>query len=122
MTRAPDDARITYIGHATLLIEIGGLRILTDPNFDARLAGVLRRVRAPGVALHALPPLDAILISGAGDIWIGFAIVLGVLVVLAIAAFLFAWRKLSVGAPTPKMAITEAKKIRKTVTSSEGGS
>ncbi len=66
--------------------------------------------------------LDAILISGAGDIWIGFAIVLGVLVVLAIAAFLFAWRKLSVGAPTPKMAITEAKKIRETVTSSEGGS
>ena len=66
--------------------------------------------------------LDAILISGAGDIWIGFAIVLGVLVVLAIAAFLFAWRKLSVGAPMPKMAITEAKKIRETVTSSEGGS
>src|SRR3954471_9564570 len=27
--------RITYIGHATLLLEIGGARILTDPNFDA---------------------------------------------------------------------------------------
>jgi L-ascorbate metabolism protein UlaG (beta-lactamase superfamily) len=65
VTRAPDDARITYIGHATLLIEIAGLRILTDPNFDARLAGVLRRVRAPGVALHELPPLDAVLITHA---------------------------------------------------------
>jgi hypothetical protein len=32
-----------------------------------------------------------------------------------IAAFLFAWRKLRVGAPTPDMAIDEAKKIRETV-------
>ena len=34
---------------------------------------------------------------------------------LTIAAFLFAWRKLKVGAPTPEMAIDEAKKIRETV-------
>jgi uncharacterized small protein (DUF1192 family) len=66
--------------------------------------------------------LDRILVTGAGDIWIGFAIVLGVLFVASIGAFLFAWRKLSVGAPTPKMAIDEAKKIRETVsTKSEGG-
>ena len=65
--------------------------------------------------------LDAIFVTGAGDLWIGFAITLGVLVVLAIGAFLFAWRKLRVGAPTPKMAIDEAKKIRETVsTRSEG--
>ena len=24
--------RVTYIGHATLLIELGGVRLLTDPN------------------------------------------------------------------------------------------
>jgi uncharacterized small protein (DUF1192 family) len=66
--------------------------------------------------------LDRILVTGAGDLWIGFAIVLGVLFVASIGAFLFAWRKLSVGAPTPKMAIDEAKKIRETVsTKSEGG-
>jgi uncharacterized small protein (DUF1192 family) len=66
--------------------------------------------------------LDRILVTGAGDIWIGFAIVLGVLFVASIGAFLFAWRKLSVGAPTPKMAIDEAKKIRETVsTKSESG-
>jgi uncharacterized small protein (DUF1192 family) len=61
--------------------------------------------------------LDAILVNGAGDIWIGFAIVLGVLLLATIGAFLFAWRKLKVGAPTPQMAIDEATKIRATVSS-----
>jgi L-ascorbate metabolism protein UlaG (beta-lactamase superfamily) len=56
-------ARITNIGHATLLIEIGGVRVLTDPNFDRRLAGILRRVAPPGIALDRLPPIDAVLIS-----------------------------------------------------------
>ncbi|HEY5428172.1 MAG TPA: phage holin family protein [Solirubrobacteraceae bacterium] len=59
--------------------------------------------------------LDAIFVNGAGDIWVGFAIVLLVLAVATIGAFLFAWRKLKVGAPTPTMAIDEAKKIRATV-------
>jgi hypothetical protein len=59
--------------------------------------------------------IDAILIDGTGDIWVGFAIVLGVLLVMTVSAFLFAWRKLKVGAPTPNMAIEEAKKIRATV-------
>jgi uncharacterized small protein (DUF1192 family) len=59
--------------------------------------------------------LDAILVSGAGDIWIGFAIVFGVLSLATVGAFLFAWRKLKVGAPAPTMALDEAKKIRETV-------
>jgi uncharacterized small protein (DUF1192 family) len=63
--------------------------------------------------------LDAILVDGAGDLWIGFAIVTGVLVVLALLSFLFAWRKLRVGSPKPQMAIDEARKIRGTVS---GGS
>ena len=66
--------------------------------------------------------LDAIIGNVAGDIWIGFAITTGVLAVLAIGAFLFAWRKLRVGAPKPTMALHEAKKSRETVaTKSEGG-
>jgi len=66
--------------------------------------------------------LDAVIVEGTGDIWIGFAIVFGGLALLAIAAFLFAWRKLSVGPPTPNMAMDEARKIRETVaTGSEGG-
>ena len=59
--------------------------------------------------------LDAVLVSGTGDIWIGFAIVFAGLLLASIAAFLFAWRKLRVGPPTPTMAIDEAKKIRDTV-------
>jgi uncharacterized membrane protein YgcG len=59
--------------------------------------------------------LDAIFVSGAGDIWLGFLIVMIVLLVLTVGVFLFAWRKLKVGAPTPKLAIEEAKKIRATV-------
>jgi L-ascorbate metabolism protein UlaG (beta-lactamase superfamily) len=57
--------RITYIGHATLLLELAGKRILTDPNFDSTLGRFLPRVSAPGIALGALPSLDAILLSHA---------------------------------------------------------
>jgi hypothetical protein len=66
--------------------------------------------------------LNAILIDGAGDLWIGFAIVFGVLALLTIIVFLFAWRKLRVGPPTPQMAIDEAKRIKETVatTTQEG--
>jgi uncharacterized small protein (DUF1192 family) len=59
--------------------------------------------------------LNDVFVSGTGNLWIGFVIVMGVLGVLAVGAFLFAWRKLTVGAPMPKMAIDEAKKIRETV-------
>jgi L-ascorbate metabolism protein UlaG (beta-lactamase superfamily) len=57
--------RITYIGHATLLIEIGGKKILTDPNFDSALGGFLARVSAPGIAIDKLPKLDMILLTHA---------------------------------------------------------
>ena len=70
------------------------------------------------VLLTAAWALDGLLVSGTGNVWLGFLIVLGVLLVLTVGAFLFAWRKLKVGAPTPKMAIDEAKKIRETVSTS----
>src|SRR5258708_16836552 len=57
--------QITYIGHATLLLEIAGMRILTDPNFEPSLGRFLPRVSAPGIALDALPKLDAILLTHA---------------------------------------------------------
>ena len=49
---------------------------------------------------------------------LGFLVVFIILLLLTAAAGLFAWRKLRVGAPTPDMAIDEAKKIRETVTTS----
>ena len=64
--------------------------------------------------------LDAIFVSGAGDIWLGFLIVMVALVLLTVGAFLFAWRKFKVGAPTPKLAIEEARKIRATVRPGDG--
>jgi uncharacterized small protein (DUF1192 family) len=57
--------------------------------------------------------------AATGSLWIGFVSVMGLLLVLTAFAFAFAWRKLKVGAPTPKMAISEAKKIRTTVSSGE---
>ena len=58
---------IAMIGHATLLIQAGGLRCLTDPVFSpcAGPAGRLgpRRVQAPGLALAQLPPIDLVLLS-----------------------------------------------------------
>ena len=57
--------RITYIGHATLLIEIGGQTFLTDPNFDPALGRFLPRVSPPGIPLHALPKIDAVFVTHA---------------------------------------------------------
>lgn len=56
---------ISFIGHATLLLDVGGTRVLTDPNFESRLGLVLPRVTAPGIALKALPKLDALLLTHA---------------------------------------------------------
>jgi N-acyl-phosphatidylethanolamine-hydrolysing phospholipase D len=62
--------KITYIGHATLLIEMGGATLLTDPNFDAALGAFaigsrLKRVAPPGIALADLPRLDGVLVTHA---------------------------------------------------------
>jgi L-ascorbate metabolism protein UlaG (beta-lactamase superfamily) len=57
--------QVTYIGHATLLIKIGSRTFLTDPNFDDALGKFLPRVSAPGIPLHDLPKLDAILLTHA---------------------------------------------------------
>jgi VIT1/CCC1 family predicted Fe2+/Mn2+ transporter len=53
--------------------------------------------------------------DAAGDLWLGFLVVSVVLVALTLFVFLFAYRKLKVGPPAPKMAIEEARKIQATV-------
>ncbi len=50
-----------------------------------------------------------------GSIWLGFLIVLILLLLMTAGAFLFARKKLQGGAPVPQMAIDEAKKIRASV-------
>lgn len=57
--------RITYIGHATLVIELADRIFLTDPNFDSTLGGFLPRVSAPGLSISSLPRVDAIIVTHA---------------------------------------------------------
>lgn len=55
---------VTFIGHSSFFLQIGGKNILVDPNF-ARWIFVLKRLRRPGLRLRDLPPIDAVLVSHA---------------------------------------------------------
>jgi L-ascorbate metabolism protein UlaG (beta-lactamase superfamily) len=59
--------RITWIGHASSLVEVDGVRILIDPVWDERAAPTEwagpKRFFPPPLALEDLPPVDVILIS-----------------------------------------------------------
>jgi N-acyl-phosphatidylethanolamine-hydrolysing phospholipase D len=61
------DATITWVGHSTLLIQLDGVNILTDPQWSDRASPVTfagpRRVTPPGLALEQLPRIDVVLIS-----------------------------------------------------------
>src|SRR5581483_12057333 len=55
---------VTFIGHSSFFIQIGGQNLLVDPNF-AKWIFVLKRLRRPGVRLRELPAIDAVLVSHA---------------------------------------------------------
>ena len=57
---SPD--RVTYIGHATTLIELDGVRLLTDPMLRGRMLGVIVR-DPPEPEAHLSERLDAVLVS-----------------------------------------------------------
>jgi len=54
---------ITFINHATVLIQLGDLSILTDPNYARTISFVFPRLQKPGVAFCDLPSIDCILVS-----------------------------------------------------------
>jgi L-ascorbate metabolism protein UlaG (beta-lactamase superfamily) len=59
--------RVALVGHASLLIQVAGVNILTDPVYAERaspfsFAGP-RRVNPPGIAFDDLPPIDAVLVT-----------------------------------------------------------
>ena len=59
--------RVTWVGHSTLLVQIDGLNLLTDPHWGQRaspfsFAGP-KRHQAPGIAFEKLPRIHAVVIS-----------------------------------------------------------
>ena len=65
--RTIDEIAITFVNHATFLIQVDGIAILTDPVWSERVSPVSwagpKRVRKPGVAFDDLPPIDLVLLS-----------------------------------------------------------
>jgi L-ascorbate metabolism protein UlaG (beta-lactamase superfamily) len=59
--------RISYIGHASLLIQTAGLNLLLDPVWSQRASPFRfvgpKRVNDPGIAFADLPPIDVVLVS-----------------------------------------------------------
>lgn len=58
---------VTWIGHATVLAQLGGINVLTDPIFSERASPVSftgpRRHQPPALALDELPRIDVVLVS-----------------------------------------------------------
>lgn len=65
--RPGNDLRITWLGHSAMVIESGGIRVLTDPVFAGRIGPFTfagpRRYHPTPVTIAQLPRLDAILVS-----------------------------------------------------------
>lgn len=61
------ECAVTFVGHATFLIQFAGLNVLTDPIWSERCSPVSwagpKRVRAPGLDFAALPRVDLVLLS-----------------------------------------------------------
>lgn len=61
------EVSVTFINHATLLLQIDGVNILTDPVYSKRTSPFSfvgpKRVKLPGVKFEDLPKIDAVLIS-----------------------------------------------------------
>ncbi len=61
------ELRISFVGHATLLIQTQGINIVTDPVWTEALTNLsyfsIKRVAKPGIAFENLPKIDLVLIS-----------------------------------------------------------
>ena len=66
-TVAPGQVAVTFINHASFLLQTDGVTWLTDPVFAERASPVAwagpRRVRPPGLAFDDLPAIDVVLVS-----------------------------------------------------------
>ena len=55
---------VTFIGHSSFFLQLGGQNIVIDPNF-ARWLFVLKRLRQPGLQVRDLPAIDLVLVTHA---------------------------------------------------------
>ncbi len=62
-----DALRVTFVNHATVLIQTGGMNLLTDPIWSERASPLPyagpRRYRPPGIRFDDLPKIDLVLLS-----------------------------------------------------------
>lgn len=59
-----EKATVTFIGHSTFLIQLGGLNIVTDPVWASRM-GFAPRLAPPGIPIQSMPPIDVVVLSHA---------------------------------------------------------
>jgi L-ascorbate metabolism protein UlaG (beta-lactamase superfamily) len=63
----PGEPTVTWVGHSTLLVQLDGVNLLTDPQWSERASPVgfagPKRLVAPGIAFEALPPIHVVVIS-----------------------------------------------------------
>jgi L-ascorbate metabolism protein UlaG (beta-lactamase superfamily) len=55
--------RLTWLGHASFLLRLGGMNLLIDPVFADRIGWFYPRNLAPGLTAEQLPPVDVLLVS-----------------------------------------------------------
>ncbi len=64
---AGQELRVTFIGHASFLLQCAGVNILIDPVYSERASPFQfigpKRVNAPGIPYQDLPPIDVVLVS-----------------------------------------------------------
>jgi len=60
----PSQVALTWIGHASFLLQAAGMNVLIDPVWSRWIKGI-KRMRLPGVALDALPGIDLVLLTHA---------------------------------------------------------
>ena len=58
-----EGARLTWIGHATWLVQLDGLSFLTDPVLGDSITGFIGRNVPPAIPIERMPPIDAVLVS-----------------------------------------------------------
>ncbi len=63
----PGELRVTFVNHSTVLVQLDGMNLITDPIYAERASPVSfagpKRVRPPGIRFADLPPIDAVLLS-----------------------------------------------------------